>query len=133
MPEQADGQRALAVSLEAGRFSVLVEQVYKPSLRRVLDPGPLQVSIKNTYAPGAELPGALGKGQAIATALGNLFKFWASLTVLGAVIADQSIGKFKAISIYIIGPVLLVATATPAAIKGAQHLVDWSLRWSLLG
>lgn len=42
----------------------------------------------NPYAPGSDLPGALGKGQAVATALGNFFKFWAyASTVIGAIIA----------------------------------------------
>ncbi|KAL5365330.1 POT family-domain-containing protein [Aspergillus floccosus] len=85
--------------------------------------GPLQNYIKNPYDPGAELPGALGKGQSIATALGNFFKFWAyASTVIGAIVADQYIGKFKAIlvacGVYIVGLVVLVATATPASIKG---------------
>ncbi|KAL2867484.1 POT family-domain-containing protein [Aspergillus lucknowensis] len=87
--------------------------------------GPLQNYIKNPYDPGAELPGALGRGQAVATALGNFFKFWAyASTVLGAIVADQFLGKFKAIivacSIYIVGLTVLVATATPASIKGGS-------------
>ncbi|KAG2421727.1 hypothetical protein HFD88_005703 [Aspergillus terreus] len=84
--------------------------------------GPLQNYIKNPYDPGAELPGALGKGQSIATALGNFFKFWAyASTVIGAIVADQYIGKFKAIlvacGVYFVGLVVLVATATPTSIK----------------
>ncbi|TPX17314.1 uncharacterized protein E0L32_012201 [Thyridium curvatum] len=83
--------------------------------------GPIQNYINNPYDPSSDLPGALGKGQATATALGNFFKFWAyASTVIGAIIADQYLGKYKAIlcacSIYIIGLVILVATATPAAI-----------------
>ncbi|KAL4744047.1 POT family-domain-containing protein [Aspergillus similis] len=87
--------------------------------------GPLQNYIKNPYDPGAELPGALGRGQAVATALGNFFKFWAyASTVLGAIVADQFLGKFKAImiacGIYIIGLTVLVTTAMPAFIKGGS-------------
>ncbi|KAL4883585.1 POT family-domain-containing protein [Aspergillus karnatakaensis] len=87
--------------------------------------GPMQNYIKNPYDPDAELPGALGKGQAIATALGNFFKFWAyASTVIGAIVADQFLGKFKAIviscAIYIVGLTVLVATATPAAINGGS-------------
>ncbi|GAB1204269.1 hypothetical protein APSETT445_002919 [Aspergillus pseudonomiae] len=123
-------------------------QAYEPGLRRVPDripwvvaliivvelgerftyfglSGPLQNYIKNPYAPGADLPGALGKGQAVASALGNFFKFWAyASTILGAVVADQYVGKFKAIviasGIYIVGLTILVATATPAAINGGS-------------
>lgn len=48
----------------------------------------------NPYAPGSGLPGALGKGQAVATALGNFFKFWAyASTIIGAIVADQYLGK----------------------------------------
>ncbi|KAM0330975.1 hypothetical protein ACHAQA_003932 [Verticillium albo-atrum] len=84
--------------------------------------GPIQNYINNPYNPGGELPGALGRGQAVATALGNFFKFWAyASTVIGAVVADQYIGKFRAIllasAVYIIGLVILVATATPASIQ----------------
>ncbi|KAL4948843.1 POT family-domain-containing protein [Aspergillus filifer] len=85
--------------------------------------GPFQNYIKNPYH--GNLPGALGKGQAVATALGNFFKFWAyASTVLGAIVADQYLGKFKAIVIacglYIIGLTVLVATATPASIDGGH-------------
>ncbi|PVI05979.1 POT family protein [Periconia macrospinosa] len=84
--------------------------------------GPIQNYINNPYAPGSHLPGALGKGQAVATALGNFFKFWAyASTIIGAVVADQYLGKFKAIvlagCIYIAGLIILVATATPSAIQ----------------
>lgn len=76
----------------------------------------------NPYAPGSDLPGALGKGQAVATALGNFFKFWAyASTIIGAIVADQYLGKFKAIlaasAVYIIGLVILVATSTSSAIR----------------
>ncbi|KAJ0381964.1 hypothetical protein COL922a_013496, partial [Colletotrichum nupharicola] len=75
----------------------------------------------NPYDPSSDLPGALGRGQAVATALGNFFKFWAyASTVIGAVIADQYLGKFKAIlaacSVYTIGLIVLVATSTPQSI-----------------
>ncbi|OSS44135.1 hypothetical protein B5807_11177 [Epicoccum nigrum] len=84
--------------------------------------GPIQNYINNPYAPGSDLPGALGKGQAVATALGNFFKFWAyASTIIGAIVADQYLGKFKAIvlagGVYIVGLVILVATATPSAIQ----------------
>ncbi|KAL3496084.1 POT family-domain-containing protein [Aspergillus germanicus] len=85
--------------------------------------GPLQNYIKNPY--GGDQPGALGRGQAVATALGNFFKFWAyASTVLGAIVADQFLGKFKAIliacGIYVVGLTVLVTTATPSAINGGS-------------
>ncbi|KAF4339335.1 peptide transporter ptr2 [Fusarium beomiforme] len=83
--------------------------------------GPIQNYINNPYDPSSDLPGALGKGQAVATALGNFFKFWAyASTVIGAIIADQYLGKFRAICcacvVYVIGLVILVSTSTPTAI-----------------
>ncbi|KAJ5587020.1 uncharacterized protein N7459_002785 [Penicillium hispanicum] len=83
--------------------------------------GPIQNYINNPYDPGSDLPGALGKGQEVASALGNFFKFWAyASTVIGAIIADQYLGKFKTIclatAVYIIGLIVLVSTATPAGI-----------------
>ncbi|KAJ5767052.1 uncharacterized protein N7511_004668 [Penicillium nucicola] len=83
--------------------------------------GPLQNYINNPYRPGSDLPGALGKGQAVASALGNFFKFWAyASTIIGAIVADQYVGKFKAITIslaiYIVGLIILVASATPSGI-----------------
>ena len=76
---------------------------------------------RNPHDPRSDLPGALGKGQAVATALGNFFKFWAyASTVIGAIIADQYLGRFKTIvvacGVYIVGLVILVTTATPAGI-----------------
>ncbi|KAK7419785.1 hypothetical protein QQX98_003157 [Neonectria punicea] len=89
--------------------------------------GPIQNYINNPYDPESDLPGALGKGQAVATALGNFFKFWAyASTVIGAIIADQYLGKFKAImfacGIYIVGLVILVSTSTPTAITNNAGL-----------
>ncbi|KAF7554206.1 hypothetical protein G7Z17_g3069 [Cylindrodendrum hubeiense] len=82
--------------------------------------GPMQNYINNPYDPESDLPGALGKGQAVATALGNFFKFWAyASTVIGAIIADQYLGKYKAIlvacGVYITGLIILVSTSTPSA------------------
>ncbi|KAL0933971.1 peptide transporter ptr2-like protein 1 [Colletotrichum truncatum] len=83
--------------------------------------GPIQNYINNPYDPDSDLPGALGRGQAVATALGNFFKFWAyASTVIGAVVADQYLGKFKAIlaacAVYIVGLIILVATSVPQSI-----------------
>jgi POT family proton-dependent oligopeptide transporter len=85
--------------------------------------GPLQNYVQNPYPHNpAGIPGALGRGQSTGVALSNFFKFWAYFcTVIGAVVADQYLGKFKTIiwstPIYIIGMIILVVTATPMAIK----------------
>lgn len=45
----------------------------------------------NPYDPGSGLPGALGRGQATASALGNFFKFWAyASTIIGAIVAGNT-------------------------------------------
>jgi POT family proton-dependent oligopeptide transporter len=84
----------------------------------------------NPYTPDpsvADLPGALGQGQAVATALGNFFKFWAyTSTVIGAIVADQYLGKFRAIllagGIYVAGLIILVGTSTHAGITSGAGL-----------
>ncbi|KAF4452338.1 putative PTR2-Di-and tripeptide permease [Fusarium austroafricanum] len=78
-------------------------------------------NLSNPYDPSSDLPGALGKGQAVTTALGNFFKFWAyASTVIGAIIADQYLGKFRAVCcacvVYVVGLITLVSTSTPTAI-----------------
>ncbi|KAI1612054.1 POT family protein [Exophiala viscosa] len=84
--------------------------------------GPFQNYIQHPYQPGSRIPGALGKGQAVGVSLGDFFKFWSYLCVaFGGITADQYLGKYKTIlassPIYIAGLALLVATATPVAIK----------------
>ncbi|KAE8383724.1 POT family-domain-containing protein [Aspergillus bertholletiae] len=148
IPDVPDHQFQSPATYSETTKSLQVDQTYEPGLRRVPDripwvvgliivvelgerftyfglSGPLQNYIKNPYVPGADLPGALGRGQAVASALGNFFKFWAyASTILGAVVADQYVGKFKAIviasGVYIVGLTILVATATPAAINGGS-------------
>ncbi|KAL6245319.1 peptide transporter ptr2 [Rhinocladiella similis] len=88
---------------------------------------PFQNYIQQPYDPESRIPGALGKGQAVGTALSDFFKFWSYLCVVfGGIIADQYLGKYKTIlassPIYIAGLVLLVATATPAAIRAGASM-----------
>ncbi|KAI8974397.1 POT family-domain-containing protein [Pilobolus umbonatus] len=85
--------------------------------------GPFQNYIQNPDPPSypAVLPGAMGKGQQVATALTTFFQFWCYVTpVLGAVIADQYWGKYKTILvfsfIYFAGLVVLTMTSIPQAI-----------------
>ncbi|KAJ3174118.1 peptide transporter ptr2 [Geranomyces variabilis] len=63
-------------------------------------------------------PGSLGHPQSDATALSNFFTFFAYATpLLGAVVADQYLGKFKTILyfsiIYLAGFLLLTLTSIP--------------------
>ncbi|GJN71027.1 hypothetical protein PLIIFM63780_002382 [Purpureocillium lilacinum] len=124
--EQFRGLRRIPDKLPAVALLILVVELGERATYFGLS-GPFQNYINNPYAPGSDLPGALGKGQAVATALGNFFKFWAyASTVIGAIIADQYLGKYKAIlcacSVYIVGLVILVTTATPSAITHGAGL-----------
>jgi POT family proton-dependent oligopeptide transporter len=83
--------------------------------------GPFQNYIANKYKDPAN-PGALGYGQAAATALTNAFTFWTYFTpMIGAIIADQWLGKYKAIllfsGIYLVGLAVLFVTSIPKAIE----------------
>jgi POT family proton-dependent oligopeptide transporter len=92
----------------------------------------------------AGVPGALGGGQQLGTALGDTFKFFSYFcTVIGAVIAgiplppaptiftdsygtDEYLGKYKTIMvtspIYIAGLILLVVTSAPMSIRSGAAL-----------
>ncbi|ANB15292.1 Ptr2p [Sugiyamaella lignohabitans] len=71
--------------------------------------------------------GALGLGQSKATALSYFFQFWCYVTpILGAVIADKWLGKYKTIcvfaGIYIIGTLVLFVTSLPTALEHGAGL-----------
>ncbi|KAF2847923.1 hypothetical protein T440DRAFT_520575 [Plenodomus tracheiphilus IPT5] len=89
--------------------------------------GPIQNYINNPYAPDFDLPSDLGKGQSTATVLGNSFESLAyASTIIGAIVAEQYLGKFKAIlaasSVHIFGLVTLFATAKPSTVQSGAGL-----------
>ncbi|KAL5113793.1 ATP-dependent DNA helicase chl1 [Pleosporales sp. CAS-2024a] len=82
--------------------------------------GPFQNYIANP--PKSTLPGALGLGQSSATAMTNFFQFWCFVTpVIGAVIADQYLGKYATIKwfsvVYMVGIIILFLTSLPASVE----------------
>ncbi|KAF2027273.1 DNA repair helicase [Setomelanomma holmii] len=84
--------------------------------------GPFQNYIANSYKDPNGLPGALGLKQSSATAMTNLFQSWCYLTpVVGAVVADQYLGKYATIKwfslVYMVGIAILVATSLPWSIE----------------
>lgn len=84
--------------------------------------GPFQNYIANGYHDANGLPGALGLRQAGATAMTNFFQFWCYLTpILGAVVADQYLGKYATIKwfsvVYMIGIAILFITSLPWCIE----------------
>ncbi|KAJ1647445.1 peptide transporter ptr2 [Coemansia erecta] len=89
--------------------------------------GPFQNYIQNGYKVPNSNPGAINGGQHMATGLGNFFQFWCYLTpILGAIIADQWLGKYKTILIfsliYIVGDLVLTLTSIPASIRSGGAL-----------
>ncbi|KAJ4383315.1 hypothetical protein N0V86_001360 [Didymella sp. IMI 355093] len=84
--------------------------------------GPFQNYIANSYHDANGLPGVLGLSQSRATALSNFFQFWCYVTpILGAVVADQYLGRYLTIKyfsiIYMTGIAVLFATSLPWSIE----------------
>jgi POT family proton-dependent oligopeptide transporter len=76
---------------------------------------------------GSEGRGALGMGHQGATGLSTFFQFWCYVTpILGAVIADQYLGKYKTIAlfcgVYIVGLLILLLTALPSSLEHGAGL-----------
>lgn len=102
--------------------------------------GPFQNYIQNPAPPSypAEQAGAMGKGQQTATALTTFFQFWCYVTpILGAVIADQYLGKYRTILlfsiIYFIGLVILTATASPMGIESGAAFPGFIVAVIIIG
>ncbi|KAI8343335.1 POT family-domain-containing protein [Chlamydoabsidia padenii] len=102
--------------------------------------GPFQNYIQNPASASfpADHPGAMGKGQQTATALTTFFQFWCYITpIIGAIIADQYLGKYKTIvlfaGIYLVGLVILTATASPAAIASGATFPGFIVSIIIIG
>ncbi|KAI8626837.1 POT peptide transporter [Xylariaceae sp. FL1651] len=104
-------------------FFVVVAEVAERFTYRSLT-GPLQNYIQNPFHNSFR-PGALGKGQSVATAIGFFFQLWCYLTpLLGAFIADTYLGRFKTIflgtSTALVGVAILFITSLPTLLdRGA--------------
>ena len=89
--------------------------------------GPFQNYISNSYHDPSGNPGAIGLGQSGATALTNFFQFWCYCSpIIGAIVADQYLGRFKTITyfsmIYILGIAVLFLTSLPTSIEAGAAL-----------
>ncbi|KAJ5895643.1 hypothetical protein N7495_007334 [Penicillium taxi] len=76
---------------------------------------------------GSQGRGALGMGHQGATGLTTFFQFWCYVTpVIGAIVADQYLGKYKAIvlfcGVYLVGLLILVCTSIPGALEHGAGL-----------
>ncbi|KAF1959168.1 PTR2-domain-containing protein [Byssothecium circinans] len=76
---------------------------------------------------GSQGVGALGMGHRGATGLSTFFQFWCYVTpILGAIIADQYLGKYNTILIfcfvYLVGLIILTLTSIPTALSHGAGL-----------
>ncbi|KAF2464029.1 di/tri peptide transporter 2 [Lindgomyces ingoldianus] len=76
---------------------------------------------------GSEGRGALGMGHKGATGLTTFFQFWCYVTpILGAIIADQYLGKYNTIlvfcMVYLVGLLILTTTSIPSALSHGAGL-----------
>ncbi|KAI0388510.1 POT peptide transporter [Xylariaceae sp. FL0594] len=101
-------------------FFVVVAEVAERFTYRSLT-GPIQNYIQHPLHNPFP-PGALGRGQAVATAIGYFFQLWCYLTpLLGAFIADTWLGRFKTICLgtvtAFLGVAILFITSIPAFLE----------------
>ncbi|KAI0118721.1 POT peptide transporter [Nemania sp. FL0031] len=101
-------------------FFVVVAEVAERFTYRSLT-GPLQNYVQNPLHNSFR-PGALGKGQSVATAIGYFFQLWCYLTpLLGAFIADTWLGRFKTIFLgtvtALLGITIIFITSIPAFLE----------------
>ncbi|KAJ4339308.1 peptide transporter ptr2 [Ascochyta clinopodiicola] len=76
---------------------------------------------------GSEGRGALGMGHQGATGLSTFFQFWCYVTpILGAIIADQYLGRYNTIlifcGVYIVGLIILTTTSIPGALANGAGM-----------
>jgi POT family proton-dependent oligopeptide transporter len=101
--------------------------------------GPFQNYIQFPVpGPNDKQPGALNRGQQTATLLTTFFQFFCYLTpILGAIVADQFLGKYKAIFlaclIYLVGLLVLVLTSIPPSINAGVALPGLIIAMIILG
>jgi len=87
---------------------------------------------------GEDGRGALGMGHQGATGLSTFFQFWCYVTpILGAVIADQYLGKYNTIVIfccvYIVGLLVLTLTSLPVALDHGAGLGGFIVAVIIIG
>ncbi|KAI9276318.1 POT family-domain-containing protein [Sporodiniella umbellata] len=97
---------------------------------------PFQNYVQN--APTDVTPGELNRGQSIATALQNFFTFFCYFTpVLGAIVADQYVGRYWTILIfscvYMIGWLILTCTSLPASLESGAGFPGYVVSLVVIG
>ncbi|KAF8941322.1 peptide transporter ptr2 [Haplosporangium gracile] len=138
-PEESATLRRVADHIPASAWLVVVVEFCERFTYYGLS-GPFQNYIQYPYTDvrGAAHPGAIGKGQQTATALNYFFQFFCYVTpILGAIIADQYLGKYKTIcvfcGVYMIGVLVLVLTSIPPAIFANAALPGLVIAMIIIG
>ncbi|KAG1471622.1 hypothetical protein G6F56_002021 [Rhizopus delemar] len=97
---------------------------------------PFQNYVQN--GPLDSTPGELNRGQSIATALQNFFTFFCYFTpVLGAIVADQYVGRYWTILIfscvYMIGWLILTCTSIPSSLESGAGFPGYVVSLVVIG
>lgn len=100
-------------------FLVAISEMGERFIYRCMT-GPMQNYIQNPRNDELR-PGALGKGQSVATAVSYFFTCWCYATpILGAIVADTYLGRYKTICcgtcIALLGILILFVTSLPDAL-----------------
>jgi len=87
---------------------------------------------------GSQGRGALGMDHQGATGLTTFFQFWCYVTpIIGAIIADQYLGKYKTIVlfciVYMVGLLILVCTSIPSALEHGSGLGGFIVSILIIG
>lgn len=90
------------------------------------------------YGPGDPTPGKLDRGQSVATALQNFFTFFCYFTpMLGAIVADQYVGRYWTIiifsTVYMIGWLILTCTALPVSLEHGSGFPGYVVSLVVIG
>lgn len=85
-----------------------------------------------------DTPGALDRGQSVATALQSFFTFFCYFTpMLGALVADQYIGRYWTIIIfsiiYMFGWLILTTTSLPSALENGAGFPGFIVSLIVIG
>ncbi|KAF9580319.1 peptide transporter ptr2, partial [Lunasporangiospora selenospora] len=137
--EEQSSLRLVADTIPASAWLVVVVEFCERFTYYGLS-GPFQNYIQYPYTDvrGSDHPGAIGRGQQTATALNYFFQFFCYFTpILGAIVADQYLGKYKAIcvfcGIYMVGVLVLVLTSIPPAILAGAALPGLVIAMIIIG
>jgi POT family proton-dependent oligopeptide transporter len=84
------------------------------------------------------LPGALNMGQRASFGIGQFNSFWSYTTpIIGAIIADEYLGRFNtifiAIAFSILGHILLIVSAIPVVLTSGKAIAPFILGVIFLG